>query len=345
MATLAICIVFFPVILLTGPARFSLYPHGIGGRFFDDGLLRFIPDTGAFAFANSFGSGPPFNRANLRLPRRQLQKATVKPPRSPGAFFTDQPTEKFYGHALRIAIHNRIESFFKWIGSLSIFSRFFNRPKIKLAISDFRYIGKTISEINWGKTWADFDLFRTKTFDRLQARYDTLLRTCMDHRTFCLRLFFLVVGLTLFLPFPRGGPIFSPAAGTGDAVRAATLVAAHRLGLDEPLLLEPGDRPVEGAWAQGDPGKLLDVLRQRVAVLRAAGQAGEDQDGGSLLRPDCPCAVPWRHFTTSGVVKPPVAQRVAPEGSSDHPEATRRPPTHARIVHSPGVHTKMASCR
>src|SRR6516165_7069818 len=45
----------------------------------------------------------------------------------------------------------------------------------------------------------------------------------------------------------------------------------------EALGLEALKRLVEGAWRQSDPRELLDVLRERVAVLRATRQAREDQ--------------------------------------------------------------------
>src|SRR5258708_5866855 len=52
-------------------------------------------------------------------------------------------------------------------------------------------------------------------------------------------------------------------------------VGGQRLDGAEPL--KPGQRAGEGAGAEVDAGELLDVLDQRVAVLRTVGQADQDQ--------------------------------------------------------------------
>jgi hypothetical protein len=61
----------------------------------------------------------------------------------------------------------------------------------------------------------------------------------------------------------------------GQPVRAATIMALD--GLDQALALEPSERLVEGARSDADTSELLDVLRQRVPVLRSFGEAGQDQ--------------------------------------------------------------------
>lgn len=43
------------------------------------------------------------------------------------------------------------------------------------------------------------------------------------------------------------------------------------------MLFEPRYGAVERARPKGHAGELLDVFRQRVAMLRAAGEAGQDQ--------------------------------------------------------------------
>ena len=67
MATLAICIVFFPVALAHGPRPFSFYPDGSFGCFFHVGFLRFISIARAFAFADTLGRRAP---RTSRVPRR-----------------------------------------------------------------------------------------------------------------------------------------------------------------------------------------------------------------------------------------------------------------------------------
>src|SRR5258706_7666918 len=64
-------------------------------------------------------------------------------------------------------------------------------------------------------------------------------------------------------------------AGRGDPVRPAAVLRRQRL--DQALRLEPADRAVERAGAEGGAGDLLDVLDQRVAVLRPVGETGEDE--------------------------------------------------------------------
>src|ERR1700723_4292145 len=63
----------------------------------------------------------------------------------------------------------------------------------------------------------------------------------------------------------------------GQPVRAAPVMALD--ALDHALRLEPGERLIQRAWREPDPGEGLDVLGQGVAMLGAVGQAREDQRG------------------------------------------------------------------
>ena len=59
--------------------------------------------------------------------------------------------------------------------------------------------------------------------------------------------------------------------------RVGAAAVVGRQGLDQPLVLEPGQRPVQGARAQGHAREPLDVLGHGVAVLGAVGQARHHQ--------------------------------------------------------------------
>src|SRR6266702_126012 len=63
----------------------------------------------------------------------------------------------------------------------------------------------------------------------------------------------------------------------GQPVRAAPVMALD--ALDHALRLEPGERFIQRAWREPDPGEELDVLGEGVAMLGAVGQAREDQRG------------------------------------------------------------------
>ena len=66
-------------------------------------------------------------------------------------------------------------------------------------------------------------------------------------------------------------------AGGREPVGPPAVVGFERL--DHALRLKPGERLVERARGQPDPGEGLDVLGQRVPVLGPVGQAGQDQRG------------------------------------------------------------------
>ena len=68
---------------------------------------------------------------------------------------------------------------------------------------------------------------------------------------------------------------------SGQAVGAAAAVLGERL--DQPPLLEPGDRPVERPWPEPDAGHPLDVRGERVAVLVAVREAQQDQQRRVVL--------------------------------------------------------------
>src|ERR1039457_3896601 len=63
----------------------------------------------------------------------------------------------------------------------------------------------------------------------------------------------------------------------GQPVRAAPVMALD--ALDHALRLEPGERFIQRAWREPDPGEGLDVLSEGIAVLGTVGQAREDQRG------------------------------------------------------------------
>src|SRR5580704_17122129 len=63
----------------------------------------------------------------------------------------------------------------------------------------------------------------------------------------------------------------------GQPVRAAPVMALD--ALDHALRLEPGERFIQRAWREPDPGEGLDVLGEGVAMLGAVGQTREDQRG------------------------------------------------------------------
>src|SRR5438045_9690360 len=67
--------------------------------------------------------------------------------------------------------------------------------------------------------------------------------------------------------------------GRGQPVGAPPVLARERLDEAEPL--EPVQRLVQRSRREPHAGELLDVLRQRPAVLRALGKAREDQSRGS----------------------------------------------------------------
>src|SRR5271167_4015328 len=63
----------------------------------------------------------------------------------------------------------------------------------------------------------------------------------------------------------------------GQPVRTAPVMALD--ALDHALRLEPGERFIQRAWREPDPGEGLDVLGEGVAMFGAVGQAREDQRG------------------------------------------------------------------
>ena len=84
-------------------------------------------------------------------------------------------------------------------------------------------------------------------------------------------------------------------------VGAAAVLGFERL--DQALRLQPGERLVERAGRQPDPGEGLDVLGERVPVLGPVGEAGQDQRGRPRVPPEPgqalvpPLAViPFRHW-------------------------------------------------
>src|SRR6185369_10217531 len=64
-------------------------------------------------------------------------------------------------------------------------------------------------------------------------------------------------------------------AGGGDLIRAAALAGGQRP--DPAAALQPGQRAVQGARLHADAAESGDVGHDRVAVLGAVGQAGQDQ--------------------------------------------------------------------
>src|SRR6185437_1819486 len=72
-------------------------------------------------------------------------------------------------------------------------------------------------------------------------------------------------------------------AKDGEAVgrdAIGTTAIFGRQGLDEALLLEAADGAVESAGAKARAAQDGDVLNHGVAVLRAVGEAGEDEERG-----------------------------------------------------------------
>src|SRR4051812_37124459 len=69
-------------------------------------------------------------------------------------------------------------------------------------------------------------------------------------------------------------------AGTvgGDLVGPPALLLGQRP--DQFAALQAGEGGVERTRAEGGPGQFLDVLDEGVAVLRPAGEAGQDKDAG-----------------------------------------------------------------
>ena len=74
----------------------------------------------------------------------------------------------------------------------------------------------------------------------------------------------------------------SSAPGTRDPVWPAALVAIYRL--DQAALFQTGYGSVKGAGAERHTRERLDILRQRVPVLRSRREARQDENGG-LVRP------------------------------------------------------------
>ena len=136
MATLAICIVFSPVILLTGPARFLFIPL-------------------ALAVVFSMLASYVLSRTLVPLLSRILL----------GADHHDRDSSSAEHSSLR---------------SSGLIARF----------------------------WSKVQVFRASAFDRIQARYDALLKVCFENQAFCVKLFFGVMALTLPLPFLVGMDFF-----------------------------------------------------------------------------------------------------------------------------------------
>src|SRR5580693_5172523 len=84
-------------------------------------------------------------------------------------------------------------------------------------------------------------------------------------------------------------------ARRGDPVRPPPVIAAHRL--DQPALVQPRNRPVQRARPQPHPGEVLDVLGQRVPVLRPLSQADQDQQR-RIARPAKPLRATTRRHDT-----------------------------------------------
>src|SRR5688572_19417438 len=80
-------------------------------------------------------------------------------------------------------------------------------------------------------------------------------------------------------------------ARLGEAIRDTALFRRQRL--DEACALETGDGPIERARAQAATAHVGDVLDNRVAMLRAAREADEDEQRllGQLARSE----VAYRH--------------------------------------------------
>ena len=198
MATLAICIVFFPVALLTGPARFLFIPMALSVVF---SMLA--------SYVLSRSLVPLLSRILLEGEHHESHGAQVEShPVAPPSTQPAPPRRQLPGHRIRAVIHQRVECFFHGLSRISVFAWLFGLPIFKLIISDFGHCARRFTQINWADAWVGFNAFREKAFDGLQSRYDGLLRTCMENRSFCLKLFFGVLGLTLFVPFLLGHDFF-----------------------------------------------------------------------------------------------------------------------------------------
>jgi hypothetical protein len=68
-----------------------------------------------------------------------------------------------------------------------------------------------------------------------------------------------------------------------QAIRPTTTVAGQ--GLNETLVFKTAYRSIERARLKVHPGERLNVLGQRVPVLRTTSQAREDQGGWSGVAP------------------------------------------------------------
>lgn len=74
--------------------------------------------------------------------------------------------------------------------------------------------------------------------------------------------------------------------GTGcrELVGAAPFLGRQRL--DQALAFEPAERLIQRARRQLHAREVVDVLGQRVAVLRAFGKAGQDERRGAGVAPE-----------------------------------------------------------
>ena len=97
----------------------------------------------------------------------------------------------------------------------------------------------------------------------------------------------------------------SRSARCRQPVGLTAVVTGNRL--NEVLTFQTAQRLVEGARRQSDPGELLNVFCQGIAMLGALRQAGEDQGGGPRVATERaqrgralvpsgsrPWSVPWR---------------------------------------------------
>jgi hypothetical protein len=67
-------------------------------------------------------------------------------------------------------------------------------------------------------------------------------------------------------------------------VRTSTVVTLDRL--DKALTFETTESFIERSRSNTDPGKALDVLGQRISVLRPFGKAGKDKCRWSGIAPE-----------------------------------------------------------